>query len=309
MIIPNGVGPGACIGLVGISGAVAEGEDAQKNAVLEAERKLKAYGFKVKTDPICFERKGYFTGSDADRARALENMFQDPEVDAIMCFKGGWGSSRFLDMLDYDVIRNHPKMFVGFSDITSVHLALEKKCSMSTIHGPMGTTSQLQGKALKSFLYALSGKGGYEVVNTDGSEPEVLKHGQAEAELVGGNLSLLCASLGTPFELDCRGKILFIEEVHEFSYAVDRYMTHLSNAGKFRDCCGLVLGAFTQCEQETPGYGYTLRDIFMEAADKVQGPVIGGLQAGHLAQPVSLPLGREYEIRTEGRAGKLFLVR
>ena len=155
MIIPNGVGPGACIGLVGISGAVAEGEDAQKNAVLEAERKLKAYGFKVKTDPIC---------------RALENMFQDPEVDAIMCFKGGWGSSRFLDMLDYDVIRNHPKMFVGFSDITSVHLALEKKCSMSTIHGPMGTTSQLQGKALKSFLYALSGKGGYEVVNTDGSE-------------------------------------------------------------------------------------------------------------------------------------------
>ena len=282
---------GDTIGLVGPSGAVRT-EGAGDRAIAYMEQ----LGFRVKVGESAHARYGYLSGTDEVRARDLNALFADPQVDGIVCTRGGYGTMRMLDMLDYDVIRANPKVFVGFSDITALHIAFLEKCGLVTFHGPMaagwledfadGFTQPALFRAVMRAepLGALDNAPGYPARRT-------VNPGSVEGVLVGGNLSLIAGTIGTPYEIDTRGRILFIEEVGERTYCVDRMLTQLRLAGKFNDCAGIVFGDFADCPVEYPDFGLTLEEIIRDVAAPCGKPIMTGLQAGHVTPKLTLPLG------------------
>ena len=304
MIIPKPLLPGDTIAVIGVSGFIRD--DNAQELVEECVKKLTNLGYKVKVDPTCWAKHGYLSGTDEERADALNRAFQDDEVDGVWCVRGGWGCLRMMEYVDWDMIAQHPKAFVGYSDITTIHSALHEKCGLCTFHGPMPKTDRFDGASLHSVLSAIQGNPEKELKNPDGSALQCLRPGQAEGMLVGGNLTLVVSSLGTPWELDVKGKLLFLEDVGEKTYAIDRYLQQLYHAGKFRDCAGVILGGFTDCEMEYPAASFTLDEIFHDVFSKVSVPVIAGLQAGHLKEKITLPLGRVY--RMDADQGTITLV-
>ena len=283
--------PGDTIGLIGPSGTVREA-----GAVDRAIAYMKTLGFRVKIGESAHAKYGYLSGTDEVRARDVNEMFADKEVDAIVCTRGGYGTMRMLDLLDYDVIRANPKIFVGFSDITAMHAAFLEKCGLVTFHGPMATrweTEFADGFTQPAFFDAvmkaqplgmLCNAPGYHARAT-------VNPGRAEGMLVGGNLSLMAGTIGTPYELDTKGRILFIEEIGERTYCVDRMLTQLRLAGKFDDCVGIVFGDFCDCPVEYPEFGLTLEEIIRDVAAPCGKPIFTGLQAGHVTPKLTLPLG------------------
>lgn len=282
---------GDTIGFIAPSGAVRT-EGAIERAVQETER----MGFRVKLGESAGQKYGYLSGTDEVRARDINTMFTDDEVDAIICLRGGYGATRILDRIDYDVIRKNPKVFMGFSDVTALHIAFLEKCGLATIHGPMAT-SNWASKPLDPFsLEAM-----YRIVMHAApagvlpNPPEYARHavqgGRAEGLLVGGNLSLITASLGTPWEINTKDRILFIEEVGERTYSVDRMLTQLRLAGKFDDCAGIVFGDFADCPVEYPAFGLTLEEIIRDVVVPCGKPIMTGLRCGHCTPTLTLPMG------------------
>lgn len=282
---------GDTIGFIGPSGAVRT-EGAIERAVAETER----LGFRVKLGESAGQKYGYLAGSDEVRARDINTMFADDEVDAIICLRGGYGATRILDRLDYDLIRKHPKVFVGFSDVTALHVAFLEKCGLITFHGPMAT-SNWASKPLDPFSLAsmykavMDAEPAGELPNPPEYERQTVNPGGAEGLLVGGNLTLISASLGTPWEINTKDRILFIEEVGERTYSVDRMLTHLRLAGKFDDCAGVVFGNFADCSIEYPEFGLTLDEIIRDIVMPCGKPVFTGLRCGHCTPTLTLPLG------------------
>lgn len=282
---------GDTIGLIGPSGTVREA-----GAVDQAIAYMKEMGFNVKVGASARAKYGYLSGTDDVRAGDINAMFADPEVNAIVCTRGGYGTMRLLDRLDYDVIRANPKIFLGFSDITALHIAFLEKCGLATFHGPMATRWGAEfgdGFTKESLMSAIAeAKPMGDLVNTpDYHARKTVNPGCAEGILVGGNLSLIAGTIGTPYELDTKGRILFIEEIGEKTYCVDRMMTQLRLAGKFDDCAGVVFGDFCDCPVEYPEFGLTLDEIICDVAAPCTKPMFTGLQAGHLAPKLTLPLG------------------
>lgn len=282
---------GDTIGLIGPSGTVREA-----GAVDQAIAYMEEIGFRVKVGESAHARYGYLSGTDEMRARDLNAMFADPEVDAIVCTRGGYGTMRILDMLDYDVIRANPKVFVGFSDITALHIAFLEKCGLATFHGPMATRWHAEfpdgftKNSLFSAIAAAQPMG--ELRNTPQyRKRETVNPGSAEGLLVGGNLSLISGTIGTPYELSTKGRILFIEEIGEKTYCVDRMLTQLRLAGKFDDCEGIVFGDFCDCPVEYTEFGLTLEEVIRDIVAPCGKPVFTGLQAGHLSPKITLPFG------------------
>ena len=282
---------GATLGFIGPSGAVRTA-DAIERAVIETER----MGFRVKLGESCGQVYGYLSGTDEVRARDVNNMFLDDEIDAIFCLKGGYGTMRMLDLLDYEAIRTHPKIFVGYSDITAMHIAMLEKSDLATFHGPMPVSSWADGP-MDDFTHGslmntlMNDEPIGEIVNPPGYAKKTVVSGTCEGLLVGGNLSLIVGLLGTPYELDTRGRILFIEDVGEKTYSLDRMLTHLRLAGKFDDCAGVVLGDFKNCEMEYPGYSFSLEEIVRDVIVPSGKPVFSGLQSGHCTPKITLPFG------------------
>ena len=282
---------GGTIGLIGPSGAVRTA-DAIDRAIAETER----MGFRVKRGESCGQAYGYLSGTDEVRARDVNNMFLDDEVDAIFCLKGGYGTMRMLDMLDYEAIAAHPKIFVGYSDITAMHIAMLEKSNLVTFHGPMPVSCWADGPmddftrdSLLNTIMQAQPVG--EIVNPVGYEKKTVNPGCCEGMLVGGNLSLIVGLLGTPYELDTKGRLLFIEDVGEKTYSLDRMLTHLRLAGKFEDCAGIVLGDFKNCEMEYPGYSFSLEEIVRDVVAPCGKPIFSGLQSGHCTPKITLPFG------------------
>ena len=282
---------GDTIGFIGPSGAVRTA-DAIDRAVAETER----MGFRVKRGESCSQVYGYLSGTDEVRARDVNNMFLDDEVDAIFCLKGGYGVMRMLDLLDYEAIAAHPKIFVGYSDITAMHIAMLQKSNLVTFHGPMPVSCWADGPmddftrdSLFNTIMQAQPVG--EIVNPAGYEKKTVNSGSCEGILVGGNLSLIVGLLGTPYELDTKGRILFIEDVGEKTYSLDRMLTHLRLAGKFNDCAGIVLGDFKNCEMEYPGYSFSLEEIVRDVVAPCGKPIFSGLQSGHCTPKITLPFG------------------
>lgn len=283
--------PGDTIGLIGPSGAVRK-----EGAVDRAIQYMQEMGFKVKVSESAHARYGYLAGTDEVRARDLNAMFADPQVDAIVCTRGGYGAMRMLDILDYETIRANPKIFVGFSDVTALNIAFLEKCGLVTFHGPMATSwnDDFPDGFTKDAFYravmeakplgALDNAPGYH-------ERRTVNSGCAEGVLVGGNLSLIAGTIGTPYEINTKDRILFIEEIGERTYCVDRMLTQLRLAGKFEDCAGVVFGDFNDCPVEYPEFGLTLEEVIRDVAAPCGKPIFTGLQAGHVSPKITVPLG------------------
>lgn len=272
-----------------------------------AYKGIEALGLKPKFYPSCFAHHGHLAGVDALRLNDLHDAFSDPEIKGIICLKGGSGATRLLDRIDYDLIRRNPKVFVGYSDVTALHLAIGKMTGLVTFHGPMalsdmyrysedGMNVVLEAYSMNAYTQALFQTEALGLVANPEHRPiGALVGGQAQGLLVGGNLSLLVATLGSPYEIDTLGKILFIEDTHEATYAVDRMLCALSMAGKFRDCSGIILGTWTDCHPQEKntyaGQDLSLETIFEEVVLPWQKPTLMNVYLGHNTPQMTLPLG------------------
>ena len=239
--------PGGMIGVIAPAGPAVDRVD-QGTAWL-AERGYRSRVFPACRVPAPVDAP-YLAGDDATRLSDLHAAFADPEVDAILCLRGGYGSMRLLQHIDFDLLRAHPKPFVGYSDITALHLAINRYAGWVSFHGPMLTSDLAAGKQepTASALFAmLEGRAGRGMALTQPADyPLTTLHGgSAAGRLTGGNLSMICATLDTPYEIETRDTILFIEDVSEAPYRIDRMLTQLHLAGKLKEVRGVLLGEFT----------------------------------------------------------------
>lgn len=300
MIKPNALKFGDLIGVVAPSSPTTE------EKVKLAKEQLEGHDFKVKLGNSCFEKHGYLSGKDEIRAQDLNRMFEDQEVQGIICLRGGYGASKILRKIDLELIRRKPKVFVGYSDITALHLAMNQISHLVTFHGPMGSSDFAGGLddfTKESFLKAVMAPSPMgEIQNPKGKNIRSLVGGKAKGILVGGNLSLIAATMGTPYEIDTKGKILFLEEIGEEPYRVDRMLTQLLLSGKLDDAEGIILGDWMDCEPEDPEKSLSLMEVFEEIIGPLGKPTIFDLEAGHCRPMVTLPFGvKAFVDADEGR--------
>lgn len=289
MYIPKPLFPGARVALLSPASAVPE------ERLQPALKLVRSLGLEPVTYLSCFyaNRDGYFAANDAQRAQDINRAFADPGIDGIWCIRGGYGAHRLLPLLDRETICKNPKWFGGYSDVTALHTYLNQVCGLETYHCTMPSTEPepnefTLGWLKKALFGGLSG-----ILGNPGGQPAAtLVPGTARGRLCGGNLSLLAASLGTPWEIDTAGKILFLEDIGEKTYRVDSMLTQLRNAGKLDSCAGILLGAWTDCVPEIPERTLTLTEIFSQLIVPAGKPAILDIACGHCATTLSLPMGR-----------------
>lgn len=289
MLTPKPLFPGARVALLAPASAVPE------NRLQPALDFVRSLGMEPVAYPSCYfaNRDGYLAATDAQRAKDINDAFADSTIDGIWCIRGGYGCHRILPLLDMDMIRRNPKWFGGYSDVTALHTCFNQLCGFETYHCTMPSTEFKQDPFTTEYLKkALFGSLEGEIRNPEGQLLHTLVGGTVTAPLCGGNLSLLAASLGTPWEIDTKGKILFLEDIGEKTYRVDSMLTQLRNAGKFRDCAGVILGAWTDCEPEYPEKTLLLPEIFQQLIVPAGKPTVMELACGHVLPTVSLPMGR-----------------
>lgn len=261
---------------------------------------LERMGYRAFYLPSILDQDLYFAGSTQRRARELEEMFEREEVHAILCARGGYGANHLLEVLDIKKIAAHPKIFCGCSDITTLLTYFTDTGGFVTFHGPMVTKDFADqpgsGVELSSWQAAVSGKSAWEI---PAGSVRSLVQGSADGVLYGGCLSLLVASLGTPYEIETSGTILFLEDVNAKPYQVDRMLMQLRLAGKFAGVRGIVFGEMLDCKQH-PGQEYTLDEVITRVAGGLGVPVVVGLKSGHVTgENITLPIGVQAQLRAE----------
>lgn len=276
---------------------------------------LEQLGYKVKLAPNVRRRWGFLAGSDRERASDLMRMFMDDGVKAIVCVRGGYGTARLLPLLDYRVIRDNAKILVGYSDITSLHCAMLTKSNLVSFHGPMLNSDfahhTMPAFTLQSFRRVLTnvGSAGSLLEGYQGKTINALRHGIARGQLVGGSLSLLCTTIGTPWQPSFRGRILFFEDIGEQPYRFDRMLTHLLNCGLLQQVEGIAIGINQDCAdpkaKRAKEYRQTLEDVFKERLLPLKVPVVMGLPFGHDPVNATIPVG--VGALLDGNRGKLTL--
>jgi len=287
-------------------GLVAPASPAEASKVEKAVAYLENLGYKVKAGESVYSSMGYLAGSDELRACDFNNMFADDGVDAVFCLRGGYGSQRILDMVDYSLIGRKPKIFMGYSDITALLNTIYQRCGLITFHGPMGGDfagglGKPTKAAMKKALECAEPIG--ELTNPD--LPEVLSEGTARGKLVGGNLSIVAASMGTRYEIDTRNRILVLEDVFEEPYSIDRMLNHLRLAGKLEDAAGIVLGDWGDTQPEEPEKSLSLEEVLESAFSDIGKPVLKGYKIGHCKPNLTVPIGAMAELDTDGRSFRI----
>ena len=280
---------GDIIGIVSPAGFIKEGEK-----LADAVNLLKSWGLEVKFGSCVFEKYNHFAGTDKQRLNDFQQFLDDDKIKAIWCTRGGYGSIRIIDKLDFREFKVHPKWIIGYSDITVFHNALHK-LDMESLHAimPTSTDSILQSKSATASLYkVLFGKNlSYQL-----KPNKYNKLGNIKAKIVGGNLSLLASMLGTAYALDTTNKILFIEEIGEYKYQVDRMLQSLKLNGYFRHCKGLILGGFTNIKVNDPLFGMTMEELILDVIKEYNFPVCFDFSAGHITDNNALIFGREVNL-------------
>ncbi len=290
---------GDTVGLIGPSGAIRT-EGTLEKAIAETER----MGYRVKLGKSAGQKYGYLSGTDALRAEDVNEMFRDDSVDAIFCLRGGYGTARMLNRLDYDAIAANPKIFLGYSDITCMHIAIGQRSNLVTFHGPMPAScwadaplDDFSRASLEKSLLCAEPQG--DVKNPEGYPRKTVNPGSCTGQLVGGNLSLVTQLVGTPYDLDVKDKILFLEDIGEYTYKLDHMLTQLRLAGKFDQCAGIVFGDFRNCNIEHPGFGFILDELIEDIVAPCGKPIFMGLQAGHCTPKITLPLGIQAKMNAD----------
>jgi muramoyltetrapeptide carboxypeptidase len=297
LLRPRALKPGNTVGLITPSTYVSD-----PDRLIAAERTVRYFGLKPKFGRNVRKRDGYLGGSIDERLEDLHAMFTDPEVNAIFAIRGGYGAAQLLDRIDYGLIRKNPKIFLGYSDITALHLAIGKSTGLVTFHGPVALSdfTEYTQAHFRRALFETTPLG--VVTNPPETNPlrpahtlRPIRPGKARGALVGGNLTLISTTMGTPFEIETRGRILLIEDVGEEPYSIDRMLTQLRLAGKFDGVAGIVFGECKDCRPRDykPGFESTLSfgEVLDEILGKLQVPVLTGLTFGHTGDQLTLPLG------------------
>lgn len=272
-------------------------------------KKIEELGFNVVVGESCYATHGYLSGKDQLRADDVNGMFKDKAIDGIWCIRGGYGTPRILDMIEYESILENPKVFIGYSDITALHIAINQRCNLVTFHGPMVSTDfiyNLDDFTYKSLIENLmEAKPLGLITNPNDVDIKTLVPGKCQGEIIGGNLSLLACTTGTPYEVDTKGKILFIEEVDEEPYRIDRMLTQLKLSGKLDDAEGFILGQWTNCIAEKPEKSLTLMEVLSEIISPLGKPTIYNVMAGHCSPALTLPFGVSAKLDADNK--KLFI--
>jgi len=294
VIKPKRLAEGDTVGLVLPASATLEGDD-----IALAKEQLGAIGFKVAIGAHAYDRHGYFAGRDRDRADDVNRMFADDRIAGIFCYTGGWGSPRILPLLDYDLIARKPKVLIGYSDITAMLNAIFQRTGLVTFHGPVGS-SVFDLYTQENFRRVVMTPEPAGLLAQPAKKPDALidrvnrtvriSPGKATGRLAGGNLTMLASVMGTPYEVDTRGAILFLEDIREDIYRIDRMLTQLALGGKLDDAAGVAFGRCTECGTGRAS-AFSLEDVLRDRLGSLRKPVLSGLSFGHIEQKLTLPVG------------------
>jgi muramoyltetrapeptide carboxypeptidase len=295
LIKPPLLQPGDLVGMITPASNVPNPEE----SYAKLDRNMQAIGLKVRFGDNVRKHGGYIAGPEDGRAADLHSMFADPAIKAVFCIRGGYGSPQLLDRIDYQLIRRNPKVFLGYSDITALHLAIHQKTGLVTFHGAAWNRelTPFTMEHLKRVLFQREPVGKIPVAPTH--TVKALIPGKARGRLTGGNLSLITNLLGTPYEIQTRGAILCVEDVGEDPYRIDRMFTQLRLAGKLDGIAGLVWGECHNCVSKTAP-PYLMTEVYDRILSKLKCPVLTGLQFGHTDDQAALPYG----VMAELDAGK-----
>jgi muramoyltetrapeptide carboxypeptidase len=254
---------------------------------------LQTLGFQARIPREIFKCKRYLAGDDMERANIVNRLFFDPDIKGIVCARGGYGALRILNHLDWDLIRKNPKPFMGYSDTTAILTAILSETGMPVLHGPhVVSLATADAKTLDSFVDSFSGLA-KTIEIPDG---KAIREGVGMGILTGGNLATLCHLLGTRFQPDFAGAVLFFEDIGEPAYKIDRMLTQMKLAGVFNNIRGVVTGSFENCDN-----GEYIEEILGECFDEYQVPVLSGLDAGHGKTNLCLSFGRRIKMDTMAR--------
>ncbi len=290
MIIPPYLQKGSTVGIVATARKISLEE------IQPAIQLLSDQGFTVETGKRMFGEENQFSGSDEERAADLQQMLDDPKVDAILCARGGYGTVRIIDKLDFTEFEKHPKWLCGYSDVTVLHAHINQNLGVCSMHSTMPINMQEMSSehvAFRSLIKALTG----ESLHYDFDAHQLNRSGVMEGEVVGGNLSILYSLLGSSSDIDTKGKILFIEDLDEYLYHIDRMMMNLKRNGKLTNLKGLLVGGMSDMNDNTIPFGKTAVEIIREAVEEYDYPVAFHFPAGHVADNRALVLGKKATIR------------
>ncbi len=301
-IKPSRLKPGDTLGLIAPGSYISEDE------LKDSIENLEKLGYKVIYDERILSKTGYLAGDDKARAEELNSMFANSKVDGIICARGGYGCARILPMLDYNLIKNNPKILIGYSDITALLNGIYAETGLITFHGPVGISSFNEFSVTyfnevlvhpEKDLILISAKNEDEKEKT---EVQTIVSGKAQGELVGGNLSVLNSLIGTKYDFNGEGKIIFLEEIGEEPYRIDRMLTQLIQSGKFEKASGIAMGVFKNCEpkEKDPSFStsFSLMEVLFDRLSNLNIPVIYGLSFGHIKNKFTLPVGIKAELDT-----------
>jgi muramoyltetrapeptide carboxypeptidase len=293
LIKPKALQPGDTVGLITPSSYVSDPDE------LDFTRRFcEFFKLKIKVGKNVGQRYGYLAGTARQRVDDLHAMFSDPDVRGVFCIRGGYGSAQMLDKIDYDLIRRNPKIFLGYSDITALHTAIGRRAGLVTFHGPVSLShlSEWSQQHLQKALFETAPLGAQ--TNPPDGNPLQPRHtmrtvraGTARGPLVGGNLTLLSTTLGTPFEVETAGRILLMEDIGEDIYRIDRMLTQLRLAGKLQAAAAIVIGECKDCPPPGHDSAYSLGEVIDYLLGDLGIPVLYGLSFGHTTDQVTIPLG------------------
>lgn len=298
--LPPPLSPGARIGVVAPAGPI------RPDLLRAGLAYLTRRGYRIVQGRHLRARHGYLAGTDAQRAADLNRAMADPDLDAIVFARGGYGCARIVERLDFSPLRRKPKLFLGYSDLTAFYSALDRATGIPGFYGPMVLNFNGPGKEFreKSLWDVLERRPGWDRFPL--ARRSIVRSGSAQGKLVGGCLSVLVSLVGTPYDVDTRGKLLFWEEVDEIPYRIDRMLNHLRMAGKFEKLRGMIVGRLHRCEPARGVPALTLREMLRDHLRGTSFPVVIDFPAGHAPGKVTLPLGLPARLST--REGALHIL-
>ena len=284
-------------------GLVAPGFAVKPEALYLAVDTLHKMGFKTHHTDRIKGNHGYFSNTDEERAKDLNEMFANPDIDAILCARGGYGCTRILDKLDYDAIENSPKALIGFSDITALINTIYQKTGLVCFHGPVGKTLDNEYSQAYFKKVLMDPQETLPIKNAILRDPKQYRNseyyrytitpGVGQGELVGGSLSLVSAMIGTPYEIDFTDKLVLLEDVEEAPYRIDRMLTQLADVESFTKAKGIIFGVCKGCDRKRTTENFTLREVIMDRISPLGIPAVYGMSFGHIPQNSTLPIGVE----------------
>jgi len=300
LTIPAYLKEGDTVAIISPSGVV------DRDVILKAVVILKASGFNVVMGENVFRQNGCFAGSDTERLADLQHATDNPDVSAVFCSRGGYGISRIIDRVDFSSLKKNPKWYVGFSDITVLHLWLNKLCGIVSLHAEMPLNYSNPKKTPESYTSVIKAlKGEPEPITWKSSHQATVS---VRGPLIGGNLSLIYSLTGTPAEPDTDGSVLFIEEVGEYYYHLDRMMTSLRLTGKLNNLAAMIVGGMEKMEQGNVTYNKSAEEIILDIAGHYNYPIIFNFPAGHIRDNRAVYMGRKAHVTQNGLDASLTFV-